>query len=187
MLTIKDFSFPTKVTALLLTIILGGGTIYLTYKYVYGSVTITAPQSNAYVFIGNDPAAYYLPYTARLKPGNITLEISAPGYLNKNTTTKVYPFWHSTKKVTFLKDLSYENPNFIIQYDYKKQSYLIIPKINITSDLSPTQQIADEWGEYVADANKALSYIKSQGVDPKSLPIEWWAHEWWPKGKGIQY
>ena len=186
-INIYDLYLPPKVIALLLTIILGGGTVYGTYKLVYGRVTITSPQPNAYIIEKQalDPLA--VPATLRMKPGRRTFVVAAPEYIGKDVGVVIIPFWHKQVNVNLEKDLSFENDRFKIEYQYDVQNYLIVPKIPFGGAESPQSNFAANWGSYEAYAKEAIRYIKLQGVDPASLNIEWWGREYWPKGKRINY
>jgi hypothetical protein len=185
MIKFSDLSFPPRVLALIIGIVLIGLTLYLTYVYVYGSVTVDSPQPNAYASTEKDPAPLPLPHTFRLKPGKPRIDITAAGYIKRSQKITIYPFWHRKVSVTLAPDYSFETPHFKITWQDLEQSYLIVPVIDIPPQTSPESEVAAQWTTYSKFADEALGYIKQQGGDPKSLPIEWWGQEWWPKGKSI--
>jgi hypothetical protein len=187
MFTWRSLSAPSKVIALLIFIVLFGGTVYLTNKFVYGKVTVSSPQKDSYIIYQYDIFEHPTPYTYRLKPGRRKFELFANGYLNKEVELTVYPFYNKKYTITLARDLSYRNNNFNIEYDYNKEAYLIAPNVTVPPRGAISEALVTEWGSYNRYAQEALAYIKSQGVDPHSIKIEWWSHEYWPQGKSINY
>lgn len=187
MFTWRSLSAPSKVIALIITIVLVGTTVYLIDRYVYGTITIKTPLAGAQIDLQNDTIEYAAPHTYTLKPGNWVFTVTANGYLDRTIQTKVYPFWHRTVTVALDKDLSFENAFFRIEYHYETQSYFIVPIIPITVEDSTQNQLASQWNVYQDHAQQALQYIRKQGIDPHSLRIDWWLQDYWPKGKKISY
>jgi hypothetical protein len=81
--------------------------------------------------------------------------------------------------------LPHETDHFKISLDAQQNSYLIVPQIPFNGDASPTDQLQQYWSQYYQYGVEALNWIKSKGIDPATLKIEWWAHDWWPAGKTI--
>jgi len=184
---LKDLSFPHRIIALVIAIILVVGTLYLTSQFVFGTITIISPQQEAQVSLQNDIYAYPLPHSYRLKPGKYTFALDAPGHVEKRATLTNYAFLKKQYTVTLLPNVNYENAHVSIQYTSEKQVYIIVPKIDFPIPDDPKAQLASQWNIYEKYAKEALDYIKSRGVDPKTLPIEWWLQDWWPTGKRIEY
>lgn len=180
-----ELSFPPKILALLIAIVSISLTLALTFYFVYGRVTVTSPVKEAISYTKKDTQPRPLPFTYRLKPGRVPVFVKAPGYLTSQKVVTIIPFWHRKVTVDLRHDYSFENPHFKIEWQELKQSYLIVPVIEIPPQAAPEPEIAAQWTTYSKYADEALSYIHQQGGDPKSLPIEWWGQEWWPRGKSI--
>ena len=81
--------------------------------------------------------------------------------------------------------LPYQADHFKVDINTANNSYLIVPTIPFDSLSSPEDQLQQYWSQYYQYGIEALNWIKSKGVDPASLKIEWWAQDWWPAGKTI--
>ena len=187
MFTWRSLSAPSKVITLIIAFILIGGTLYLTNRYVYGNITLTTHTPNAFVELEGDDFINNAPFTYRLKPGSYSFTFLATGYLDKTIKTTVFPFWSRTVTVTMNKDVSTDNEFFRIEYHPGMSTYFIVPIIPLNANDSVQNQLSGNWSTYQDHANRAIQYIKDQGVNPRSIPIQWWLREYWPKGKTISY
>ncbi|HEY1074676.1 MAG TPA: hypothetical protein VGE59_03190 [Patescibacteria group bacterium] len=185
MISWKDLSLPPKIIALIIAIILGGGTLFFTFSFVYGRVTLSSSSANAFTFTESERTPQALPLTLRKKPGKYLYVVGAPGKLNTPVVVKVYAFFHRKLNVALPVDYSTEQDHFRIMYDYENESYQIVPYINFGPDLSPREQLKTQWTTYEVYAKEAIAYLKAQGADTKKLPVMWWAKEWWPEGKAL--
>lgn len=181
----KDYSLPTRVLALAIAIVLIGLALFISYRFIWGRVTMSATPSSAYVEHEGDEGSYPVPHTYRLKPGKRDFSVLAPGYLEQKVTVNVIAFLHRKQHVTLQRDASGETETFRIDYRYDKGAYLIVPKTPFTVFDPPQQQLASSWGDYEAYAKQALDFMRKKGVDPSTVTIEWWGQEWWPAGKSI--
>ncbi len=186
MITWKELSFPTRTLALVIACVAIGLALYLPYRFVYGKLVVTSPVQNALVFLDRDELSQSVPTTYRLKPGKATVYVTSSGYLTAEKKITVLPFVSRKVSVPLVKDYGADAPHFSITYQYERGSYLIVPKVNFTALESPESQLATQWPVYEAYAKEALASLKARGADPKQLKLEWWAQEWWPKGKAIK-
>lgn len=186
MISWKDLSLPPKIIALLVAVILIALTLFFTYTFVYGRVTLSSPVADAFVFSETESTPQPLPLTIKRKPGKYLYVIGAPGKLNASVNVKVYAFLHRKITVSPPTDYSTEQEHFRILYNYSKESYEIVPLINFGPESSPQDHLASQWTTYQAYANEAIVYLKGQGADTEKLPIIWWAQEWWPDGRSIK-
>lgn len=186
-----SFSFPPKVTALLIAIVVIGATVYLVNRFVYGTITIRASVNDQIVVTNlNNNDTLVAPATFRLKPGRYQMllnstEFSPTAYANRTVTVTVYPFHHSSTTVTMNKVIQIDAAHFSVAYQYDQNSFLIVPKASLDPTQPPTSELSKHWGQYASYAGEALGWIKSMGDDPKTMNITWWLEDQWPKGKSI--
>lgn len=185
MLTWRYLSVPARIVTILIAFVVIGSTVYLVNRFVYGKITISVSVSAASIERQDDEVIYPAPHTFTLKPGRYIFFVSAPGYVRTKSRLTVFPFWSRKVTVKPMKDVSFENDHFRLEYNEQNQTFLIVPKISLTGQDAPQNQVAAQWDAYKQYAKEALAYIRSQGVNPNKIKIEWWAREWWPKGQAI--
>ncbi len=177
----KDFSLPPKLIALLALIILGGLAIFLSYNFVYGTLTFTSEQTFINVTRQGDSGVHPLPYSYRLKPGKYIFTFGGPSYIEQESQYLIYPFRQrhvaikldrspDVTKFSLLDQLPhFETGSFEVSYPDEHGTYTIT--------LQSHSNWYDSDAEYTkalkSDKQNALNWIRSQKVDPAKLTINW--------------
>lgn len=185
MLNFGQFSFPARTVAIILAIILIGGTVYLISTFVKGSVTFTSSQAGVTSDMSGEDQTYVLPHTYTLKPGKYTFAFNLEDNIETDKTITIYPFRSQAVDVKILPYLFLQTSQFFVNTDPVNRGYTIAPVVNFNNNQTMAQNIASQWSTYVANAQAALKWIRSQGVDPTAVKIEWSSKDFWPKGKTI--
>lgn len=185
MIRFGPFSLPIKLVALAVAVVIVVPIVALVYWFVFGYVTVISPVEGAYVYMEKSPLPEPLPHTYKLRPQRATLYIEATGYLTASSRVNVWPFMRRTVRVSLERDYSMETDHYRIFYNYERAAYVIVPKIPFSARVSPADQLATYWSEYESYGKEALAALRKAGAEPKQLPIEWWARDWWPAGKSI--
>lgn len=182
----SPFSFPPKIIALVLAFLSLLLLWFTSTRLVYGSINVNVAAANAFVRLDvTDAPVFDAPQAFRLKPGRHFFVVGAPGRIGQRIKETVYPFWSRTVMIKLLPDLTYESERVKIEYHSDRQAFLIVPKVELTGLADPQSQIAAQWDTYRQGVEEALMFIRSRRIDPKTVPLEFWAKEWWPANKSI--
>lgn len=175
----NDFSFPTRLIAFTVGVLVIVIAFFLTGKYVYGSVTITSdtPQARVVLADKSDP----LPHTYRLKPGRYTVRIEAEGYVSVEGEVSVRAFLTRHEKISLKKKVDTTKLPLVNDLPYFATGEFEIPLPNpdgtYTINLLPNRNWFDSNQDYngaLKEAKKkALEWVTSHKVDPVSLSILW--------------
>ncbi len=189
-----QLSFPAKVTAILITIVL----ISLGYAvgdYLgHGQVTVTVDKPNGYMVMQGQQ--YKLPLTTWLRAGIKHIRVGATGYVDQEETIRVaplrvartYPFKLTEKqfytgandaenraqvaiKYPWVKLLPYQNQDFEIDFPTANGVFPVT--------LAPQALVIPGIDEVtltnvLKDAKKKMfDWIRKQGTDPSTLKFDW--------------
>lgn len=200
----KDLSIKIFVAGLIAILLIAGTTVA---KKLRGSLLVTSFSDGA-VTVVVDGRAYQTPVSIRIKAGEYTITAFAPG---KETQTyrvalksreienlvidlpesfkalsDLFPADMAAKLYPLIFALPYSTDRFSVVFKPAAKSFLISPKITIGQGENPLEELARQWAIYEQFALEALDFIRSNGVDPKTLTIEWLYQEFWPEGKKIE-
>lgn len=190
----QDFSVPHRLVALLATGLALGLIYLLATKIVFATIQLSSSVPNAYGYTSRDSQPLALPNAWRTRPGKVEFVVAAPGYESQSKTITVWPF--VTKKFSFdLKKLSYnphdaktvplydQLPKITSEYQIEKPGLDGIYVITLFATINRPSQHDVYEKQLTEFATQAVDWIKSQGVNPESLTIQWSPTR--PSGIGI--
>jgi hypothetical protein len=182
----RNFSFPEKILALIITIILVGLTYYVTQYLIQGEITLSSSNDKVWAFQHKDATPYTLPHTFRLRPGRYIFTFGAVGYSDHQERITVYPFLRRQKTVTLIpatsqpintaqastldKLLPYsDDQHFDVDFGRQNGTY----EITLHENETWFDSNEDYRKALKNDKERALDWLKAQGVDVQKISIEW--------------
>ncbi len=184
-----DFSFPAKITALVITVVVVPLVVYLASRWGKGTVIFTSSTPQAFII---DPEqGTRLPVPARLtkSAGKHLVTFAAPGYAPK--TEKVgFPTLRMTKQMTFSLVPEFYNEDdrqsvakvplaAVLPYSEDRVFDMAFPsaegvyRVTLQANRAWYASEASYEQALVAAQTAALKWIRSEKVDPSKLKIEW--------------
>lgn len=149
---------------------------------------------------------YETPLNTQIKPGTYTIWGFLEGYKTYKKEFKVQSGIENYLKIEMqvetealppegaptspeptpqITNLPYQTDHFKVDWDSAYNKYRITPDIPFTAADSPQNQFKENWNQYEQYGKEALTWIKTQGVQPTEENIEWWGQEWWPEGANL--
>lgn len=182
----RDFSFPEKVVAIIITIILFGLTYYVTQYLISGKMNLMSDQSNVWAFNNKSSTPYMLPHTFRLRPGRYVFTFGAVGYNDQQERITVYPFIRRQKNISLIPATprpanNTQQSNLDKLLPYSDDRYFDVDFGRQSGAYQVTLHENETWfasnAEYrdalKNDKKRALDWLASQGADIQKLSIEW--------------